>query len=72
MENAKSNYVQAVQAKVESKKIGSCNFWKISNKILNIGKLPVPFIINNSEVISSKRDKAMISAMNLTSNSMVE
>lgn len=31
LENAKCNYAQAVQAKVKSKWLGSCMFWKISN-----------------------------------------
>lgn len=39
--NIKSSYEQTIQAKVENMKLGSCEFWKISNKIANRGKSPV-------------------------------
>lgn len=72
LKNAKSSYEQASHSKFENKKLSSCVFWKISNKILNRGILPVPSSINDPEVISSVSDKAKIFAMNVASNSMLD
>lgn len=72
LENGKSIYGQAVQAKVENKKLGSLQFWKIVNAILNRGKPSVPSIINGPEVISSLPDKAKLLAMNFAANTMLD
>lgn len=44
-------HAQLVQAKVENKSLGSHEFWKISNQILNKGKETMPTIINGPGVI---------------------
>lgn len=38
LENAKCSYGKAVQAKVENKQLGFCEFWKTSNQIMIRGK----------------------------------
>lgn len=72
LKNTKSRYAQASHSKFENKELSSCVFWKISNKILNRGILPVPSSINGPEVILSVSDKAKIFAMNVASNSMLD
>lgn len=70
--NAKWCYTQAVQAKIEKKQIGSREFWKIINQIMNGNKAAVPIIINGPEVISSSLDKAKLIASIFALNSTLD
>lgn len=45
-ENAKSNYMQIVQVKIEDKILGSHKLWKITNAIVNKGRLLELCVIN--------------------------
>lgn len=72
LENAKSSYVQMVHAKVVNKKPGAHQVWKITNTLLNRGKLSGPSIINCPEVISSSSDKAEFFSIIFAFYSMLE
>lgn len=45
------------QSGLKTKVLGTCEFWKMSNKILNRGKASVPTILNSLSVISSLSHK---------------
>lgn len=66
LENAKLSYEQLVHNKVENKRLVSCEFWKITYKIHNRGKVSVCAITIDFEVIKSSFDKAMNFALNST------
>lgn len=58
----KCSYPEEVQAKAKSKRLGSREFWKTSNQILNRGKASVPTIIDGPRIILSSSDKAKLFA----------
>ena len=50
-------------------KVGSRDFWRIANSVLNQGKSAIPPLFNGPEVLSSASDKAKIFAKNFSENS---
>ena len=72
LRNAKNSYAQSVKLRVAEQRLGSQEFWRITNKVMNRGKGSVPTIINGPEVISSALDKAKLFAMNFASNSTLD
>ena len=56
-----------MREKVEMQKLGSKEFWKITNRILNRGKSPIPTLINGLEVLTSSKGKASLSGNLLAS-----
>ena len=72
LRNAKDSYAESVKARVAEQRLGSREFWRITNRVMNRGKSSVPTIINGPEVISSARDKAKLFAMNFASNSTLD
>lgn len=69
LENENCSYVKAVQAKIQKKLIGSCEFWKRTKQIMNRSNAAVPTIINGTGVISSSTDKSKLSTSIFASNS---
>ena len=72
LRNATDTYAQSIQEKVGNQRVGSREFWRITNNVLNRGKATIPTIINGPEVISSSIDKANLFASNFASNSTLE
>ena len=63
--NARAIYEQQKRAlkplvslQIEAEAIGSTQLCKITNKVLNKGKSPIPTLLNGPNVISSLKDKA--------------
>ena len=69
---AKNSYAESVQARIDQERLGSREFWRITNKVLNRGKSPISTIINGPEVISSSSDKAKLFARIFSSNSTLD
>ena len=72
LRNATDTYAQSIQEKIGNQRVGSREFWRITNNVLNRGKATIPTIINGPEVISSSIDKANLFASNFASNSTLE
>ena len=72
LSNAKSSYAESVQARIQQQKLGSREFWRITNKILNRGKPPIPALLNGPEILTSSSDKASIFASNFAKNSTLD
>ena len=60
------------QESITSQKLGSNNFWRITNSVLNKGKPAIPPLFNGSEVLSSASDKATLFAENFSENSNLD
>ena len=54
---------------ITSNKLGSRDFWRIANSVLNKGKSAIPPLFNGPEVLSSTSDKAKLFAENFSKNS---
>ena len=59
-------------ARIQQQKLGSHEFWRITNKILNHGKPPIPALLNGPEILTSSSDKASIFASNFAKNSTLD
>ena len=57
---------------ITSQKLGSGNFWRIANSVLNKGKSAIPHLFNGPEVLSSASDKAKLFAENFCLNSNLD
>ena len=57
------------QESITSQKLGSRDFWRIANIVLNKGKSAIPPVFNSLEVLSSASDKAKLFAENFSKNS---
>ena len=60
------------QESITSQKLGSWDFWEISNSVLNKGKSAIPPLFNRPEVLSSTSDKAKLFAKNFSKNSNLD
>ena len=69
LEAAKLAYANKTKESITSQKLGSCDFWRIANSVLNKGKSAIPPQFNGWEVLSSASDKAKLFAENLSLNS---
>ena len=54
------------------RKLGSRDFWRIANSVLNKGKSAIPPLFNGPEVLSSASDKAKLFAKNFSKNSNLD
>ena len=54
---------------ITSQKLGSRNFWRLANSVLNKGKSAIPSLFNGPEVLSSASNKAKLFAENFFKNS---
>ena len=66
---AKLEYANKRKESITSQKLGSHNFWRIANSVLNKGKSAIPLLFNGSEVLSSASGKAKLFAENFSVNS---
>ena len=62
-------YANETKESITSQKLGSCDFWRIANSVLNKGKSVVPPLFNGPEVLSCASDKAKLFAENFSLNS---
>ena len=69
LEAAKLAYANKTKESITSQKLGSRDFWRIANSVLNKGKSAIPPLFNGPEVLSSASDKAKLFAENVSLNS---
>ena len=62
IEAAKLTYANKTKDSITSQKLGSHDFWRIANSVLNKGKSAIPPLFNGPEVLSSVSDKAKLFA----------
>ena len=62
LEAAKLAYAAKTKESITSQKLGSRDFWRIANSVLNKGKSAIPPLFNGPEVLSSASDKAKLFA----------
>ena len=72
LEAAKLAYATKTKESITSQKLGSRDFWRIANSVLNKGKSAIPPLVNGPEVLSSASDKAKLSAQNFYLFSLLE
>ena len=72
LECAKAEYAEATQQSIASQQIGTRDFWRITNSILNRGKSTIPPLFNGPEVLTSSKDKANLFANRFASNSTLD
>ena len=72
LDEAKSNFAEATRHSIASQRIGSRDFWRISNSILNRGKSAIPPLFNGPEVLTSSKDKANLFANRFSTNSTLD
>ena len=69
LEAAKLAYVTKTKEFITSQKLGSWDFWRIANSVLNKDKSAIPPPFNGPEVLFSASDKAKLFAKNFSKNS---
>ena len=69
LEAAKIAYAYKIKGSITSQKVGSHDFWQITNSVLNKGKSAIPHLFNGPEVLSFASDKAKLFAKNFSKNS---
>ena len=69
LEAAKLAYATKTKESITSQKLGSRDFWRIANSVLNKGKSVIPPLFNGLEVLSSASDKVKLFAKNFSKNS---
>ena len=72
LEAAKLAYANKTKESITSQKLGSCDFWRIANSVLNKGKSAIPPLFKGPEVLSSASDKAKLFAENFSLNSNLD
>ena len=72
LEAAKLAYANKTKDSINSQKLGSHDFWRIANTVLNKGKSAIPPLFNGPEVLSSASDKAKLFAENFSLNSNLD
>ena len=71
LEAAKLAYANKKKDSITFQKLGSCDFWRIANSVLNKGKSAISPLFNGPEVLSSASDKAKFFAGNFSLNSLL-
>ena len=72
LQAAKLAYTSKTNESITSQKLGSRDFWRIANSVLNKGKSATPPLFNGSKVLPSGSDKAKLFAKNLSKNSNLD
>ena len=72
LEAAKLAYANKTKESITSQKLGSRDFWRIANSVLNKGKSAIPPLFNGPEVLSCASDKAKLFAENFSKNSNLD
>ena len=68
LEAAKLAYTIKTKESITSQKLGSRDFWRIANSVLNKGTSGIPPLFNGPEVLSSASDKPKLLAKNFSKN----
>ena len=68
LRQAVSAYQENVHSKIQDQRLGSREFWKITNTVLHRGKSAIPTLLHGPEVLSSSADKASLFADMFASN----
>ena len=68
LEAAKLAYATETKESITSQKLGSRDFWRIANSVLNKGNSAIPPLFNGPEVLSSASDEAKLFAKNFCKN----
>ena len=72
LEAAKLTSANKTKESITSQKVGSRNFWRIANSVLNKGKSAIPPPFNGPGVLSSASDKVKLFAENFSLNSNLD
>ena len=72
LEAVKLAYATKTKESITSQKLGSWDFWRIGNSVLNKGKSVIPPLFNGPEVLSSASDEAKLFAKNFSKNSNLD
>ena len=72
LEAAKLAYANKTKDSITSQKLGSHDFQRILNSVLNKGKSAIPPLFNDPEVLFSASDKAKLFAENFSKNSNLD
>ena len=72
LEPARLAYANKTKESITSQKLGSRDFWRIANSVLNKGKSAIPPLFNSLELLSSASDKAKLFAENFSKNSNLD
>ena len=72
LEAAKLAYATKTKESITSQKLGSRDFWRIANNVLNKSKSVIPPLFNGLEVLSFASDKAKLFAKNFSKNSNLD
>ena len=72
VEAAKLAYANKTKESITSQKLGSRDFWRIANSVLNKEKSAIPPLFNGLQVLSSAFDEAKLFAENFSKNSNLD
>ena len=72
LEATKLAYATKTKESITSQKLGSWDFWRIANSVLNKSKSAVTPLFNGPEVLSSASDKAKLFPKNFCKNSNLD
>ena len=72
LEAAKLAYATETKGSITLRKLGSQDFWRVPNSVLNKGKSAIPPLLNGLEMLSSASDKAKLFAKNFSENSNLD
>ena len=72
LEAATLGYSTKTKQSITSQKLGSRDFWRIANSVLNKGKSAIPPLFNRPEVLSCASDKAKLFAKNFSKNTNLD
>ena len=72
LEGAKLAYVNTTKESITSQKLGSYDFWRIANSVLNKGKSAIPPLFNDPEVLSFASHKAKFFPGNFSKNANLD
>ena len=61
-----------IKKRLHSQKLGSRDFWRIANSVLNKGKSAIPPLFNGPEMLPSASDKAKLFDENFSKNSNLD
>ena len=72
LDAAKLAYANKTKESIISQKLGSRDFWRIANSVLNKGKSAIPPLFNGPKILSSASDKAKLFAEHFSMNSNLD
>ena len=72
LEAPKLAYATKRKETITSQKLGSRDFWRTANSVLNKGKSVIPPLFNGPVVLSTASDKAYLFAKNFSENSNLD